>query len=591
MSIKQNIGSFSSDIARISAIIWNADRRLATINISLQILQSILPVASLYFIKDLIEKVVAGDNNLELALQPLILFGVVQLLIAILGQITQYVNNIFQQKISDHLSARVLQKAIDVDYEYYQNSDYHNTLHLAQQQSIHKAGQLLSNFNSALLNSMSLIFLTGFFLSLQSFFAILFVFLSLPLVIVKWRFGYAMLQQEHKLAPEEREAIYLHQLLTNIKIAKEVRVIHFGKVFLNKFKEIRKYIFKQKKIVYKKLTTYSILAEVAEIVAMIIIFGLLTKSALDQTITVGVFVIYIQGFQRLQSTSKNFLQAAVQILQQRIFLKDLFKFLDIEPKQTSQGKNSFPYPQQGLSINNLSFTYPDSSKQILHNISLNCKPGEIIAIVGENGSGKSTLVNLLAKLFSIQSGEITIEGQPIENIANDDFRKNSAFLFQDFEQYFFSVTENIQLGDSSTHKTEQDVKAAAILSGADEFIQKMADGYNTRLGKSFKNGEQISGGQWQKIALARMFYKDVKLVVLDEPTSALDALSEAELFNNIQKTLGDKMMVLISHRLYNLKMASRIYVMQEGEIVEQGSFDELVNNNGHFRHLYDAQKL
>ncbi|TDG38042.1 ABC transporter ATP-binding protein [Pedobacter changchengzhani] len=572
-------------------LLWLSGKKTAIINITIQFLLSLLPIATLYCIKLLIEYLVKPEIAFDKIAEIIILFGISQLLFSIVNQYNTYITGLYQQKLTDHLSLQVLDKAIAVDYEYYENPDYHDNLHLAQQQSVYKASQLLSNFNALLLNSLSLLFLLSFFISLNSLFGLLFLLLSVPLACIKWYSGYATLRMEQKFAPLEREANYLHQVVTGLNFAKEVRLFDFGTSFIKKFRAIRSHIYNSKKGLQSKLMIYSLFAEAAEIIVMALIFGFLAKSVWEKTITLSVFVIYLQGFQRLQTTSRGFLQAIVQVFQQRLFLKDLFSFLNLPAKNLS-GSSSFPMVEVGLSIKNLSFKYPQTEKLVLKDVSINCKPGQIIAIVGENGSGKTTLVKLLAKLYTLQTGAIFIDEVSVNEIEEKEYRLKTAFLFQDFERYFFSVQDNITFdkngGDEDTNAR---VKKAAISSGADTFIQHLTNGYDTRLGRTFQNSEQLSGGQWQKLALARVFYKDAELVVLDEPTSAIDPEAEFELFKHIKEIALNKMVILVSHRLYNLKMASHIYVMHEGNVAEEGSFDQLIENDGLFKKLYDLQKL
>jgi ATP-binding cassette subfamily B protein len=331
-------------------------------------------------------------------------------------------------------------------------------------------------------------------------------------------------------------------------------------------------------------------AEAVEVIAMSLILGFLAKETWEKLLTIGAFVVYIQGLQRLQGASRNFMQALVQVFQLRQFLRDLFAFFDIAGSRLTLGTDSFPSAGSGLEINNLSFTYPNGSRQVLDGINLHCKPGKIIAIVGENGSGKSTLVKLLANLYPVQSGAIRIGGRKTTDIEQSEFRKNTLFLFQDFEKYFFTVEENIALGEPELKPPER-LEQSATLSGAWSFISGLPKGFQTRMGTVFNGSAQLSGGQWQKLVLSRIFYKDARLVILDEPTSALDAHAEAELFRNVKVKLADKMMVLVSHRLYNLKIADYIYMMKNGRIVQEGAFEELVAQEGEFREMYRAQKL
>lgn len=591
LNIAIRISFFIKDIKRIWSLIWIADKRLAVISIVLQLIQAVLPVFSLYYIKELIEALTSKESNSPDSFYiPLIIFGVIQFFLAIIGQYLAYVNTIFGQKLTDYLSGIVLRKATDIDYEYYEQPSYHDTLHLAQQQSMQRAPALLAIFNSVLLNSTSLLSLIIFFFTLKSLFALWFILLSLPLAFIKWRFGHSIVQQERRLVPWVRESNYIHNSLTGASFAKEVRVLGFGNQFIEKFRSIRSYIFDEKRKLNVKLANFSLLAETLEIIVMIALFVMLARSAFYGAITIGTFVIYIQGFQRMQTTSRNFLQSVVQVLQQKDFLKDLFAFLDIEPSSSKGKQLDFPIIKTGLSVRDISFTYPSTDRVVLQDINIDCKPGNIIAIVGENGSGKSTLVKLLSRLYHVQSGSIQIDNVAVSDIAEKQFRQNSIFLFQDYEKHFLTVKENIALGTEYEIDNER-VNAAAILSDSTSFIGKLKNGKDTRLGRMFDKSIQLSGGEWQKLSIARIFYKKPELIVLDEPTSALDALAEALVFRNIKNELNDKMVVLISHRLYNLKLVDHIYVMEAGRITEHGPFDELIKANGHFRKMYEAQKL
>jgi len=584
---------FRKDFYRTILLIWNAGKELSIINCGLLLLQAILPVVSLYYIKLLIDLIVSVDKagfvSFDRALMAIIGFSAAQFVLAVCGQVSAYVNTIQLQKLTDALAGRVLQKAIAVDLEYYENPDYQDTLHMAQQKSEYQAPLLLGNVNALILNSLSLFFLIGFFIKLNWFYAFVFVSVSIPLACIKWYYGYKLFWLEKKYIPMEREANYYHQALTGVSYAKEVRSFGFGNAFIGKYKSIRDTINKAKRNVTRKFTIYSLLAQSVEVIIMAFIFVTMAHNAWWKIIPVSVFVIYLQGFQRLQTASKNFLQSLVQLFQQRLFLKDIFAFFDIKPK-TDSGTISFPVSAKGLSVEHLNFTYPQTGKQVLSNISIDCTPGKIIAIVGENGSGKSTLVKLLAGLYEVQAGSIKIDGINIRDIANGSFRKQSIFLFQDFEKYFLTIEENIALagnGDKGTAAIEDAAKKA----GAEEFILQLSEQYKTRLGRTFQRAEQLSGGQWQKLALARIFYKNAQLIVLDEPTSHIDAIAEYELFENLRAYAKNKMVILISHRLYNLKLADTIYVMKHGAIAEKGSFDELVNRDGIFREMYNKQKL
>jgi ATP-binding cassette subfamily B protein len=581
---------FILDLYKAALLIVKASPYTAAGNFVLLLLQSMLPVASLYFMKLLIELVMQRNTIQFNQVLPVIIgFCSVQLLTSFTTQFSNYMNTIQQQKVSDHLTVLVIEKAASVRYEYYEDPKYHDTLHLAQQQSQFKTISLLNNLNSLLFNGLSLVFLAGLFFSIQWYYALLFVGLALPISIIKWYYSNRLFNLEKKTASLEREASYLHLTLTGISYAKEARLLGYTNAFIQKFRNIRKIIFDSKRKLQSKLTWHSLLADTFEMVIVTFIFFALAKSALEKTITAGVFVIYLQGFQRLQSSAKSILQSLVQLAQQRLFVRDLFGFLSLPSSNEDWATASISKQPEALSIEHVSFIYPGTTREVLKDISLECKRGKIIAIVGENGCGKSTLVKLLGRLYDVEKGKIKIDSVPIQHINAAEFQSTTSFLFQDFEKFFFTVEENIALGVDK--KNDGSMANAASLSGAAPFISGLADNYKTRLGRTFMQSEQLSGGQWQKLSLARVFYKNAPIIILDEPTSSIDALAEYELFSNLKEFSKDKIVVLISHRLYNIKIADHIYVMVEGNIVEEGSFAQLVEQNGLFSRMYAKQKL
>ncbi|GEL10410.1 ATP-binding cassette, subfamily B [Flavobacterium glycines] len=577
------------DYLQILEIIYKASPGNALSYFVLVLFQSVVPVATLYITKEIIDIITTpkGHNFNEIIFW-VIGFCLLQLVASICSQLATYVNGLYQQKVGDYLSKRVLDKAISVDFSYYENPVYHDTLHLAQQQAVFKAAQLLNGFSNLLMQFSSVVMIASMLAYYYWQYAVIIVVLSLPLFAVKWFFSRKSFNEETKLAKIERESNYLQQVLTGLSYAKEVRLFGFGKEFIARYSVLREYLFKQRKSIQNKQNFYSVIIEAGEIVLVGFIFLSLAQNTWEQLITPGLFVIYLQGFQKLQSGTKSFLTALVQLFQHRMFINHLFQFLDIPERISKESIVPFPVKPSKLEINNLHFSYPNTKREILKDISLSCEKGQIIAIVGANGSGKSTLVKLLGKLYDYENGSIVIDGLDLKNIDKETFRENSVFLFQDFEKYFLSVAENISLGAKETNDLEA-LKRAAENSGAKVVIDKLKHGFDTKLGRTFWMGEQLSGGEWQKLALARLFYRDADLVVMDEPTSALDAFSEGELYNSLRDWGKEKMIILVSHRLFQLKKADVIYVMKEGRIVEKGDFDTLIAQKSYFCEMFEDQ--
>lgn len=577
------------DYIQILQIIYKASPGNAVSYFVLVLFQSVVPVLSLYITKEIIDIITnPKGHDFNEVVKLVIGFCVLQLISSVCSQLATYVNSLYQQKVGDYLSRRVLDKAISVDFSYYENPVYHDTLHLAQQQAVFKAAQLLNGFSNLLMQFSSVIMIASMLAYYYWQYAVIIMLLSLPLFAVKWFFSRKSFTEETKLAKTERESNYLQQVLTGLSYAKEVRLFGFGKEFISRYSALRKYLFEQRKSIQNKQNFYSVIIEAGEIVLVGFIFLSLAKNTWEQLITPGLFVIYLQGFQKLQSGTKSFLTALVQLFQHRMFIDHLFQFLAIPEKNANEVVVPFPVKPSKLEIKNLHFSYPDTKREILKDISLSCEKGQIIAIVGANGSGKSTLVKLLGKLYDYKEGSIAIDSIPLKNIDKETFRENSVFLFQDFEKYFMSVGESISLGSKEKINIEK-LKEAVKNSGANVFIDKMKKGFDTKLGRTFWMGEQLSGGEWQKLALARLFYRDADLVVMDEPTSALDAFSESELYNSLRVWGKEKMIILVSHRLFQLKKADVIYVMKNGCIVEKGDFDTLIAQKSYFCEMFEDQ--
>ncbi len=572
--------------------IHKIDKRLAYLNLLSKSVLAITPLILLYLTKRLIDLISTGNLSSNELITLICFFAGTQIFTSIISQFSEYTSTLFQQKVSDRFSARIIQKASRVDYTYFEQPEFHNTLHLAQQQALYRVGQLMPAINSLIASGLSLVFLIVFFISIKAYFLLAFIVLAIPISINKWIQGKRLSNLEFTLAPKEREANYFFQILTGIQWAKENRSFQFGEAFGNRMRGLREHIASLKKNIQRAAMGKNILFDILEIGLMTAAIGYLSWQTMAKLMTLGVFVIYLQGFQRMQSSSKSFFQSILQLFQLRIFFQHLFDFFALpETSDKEDSKENFPEAIHSLQLKNISFTYPNATTPILHDISMNARAGQIVAIVGENGSGKSTLVKLLAKLYRPDVGRFEINGISFDNIKSSAFYEHSAFFFQDYEKYFIEAGQNIHFNVEKITEDESATKAAAEQSGADEFIQNLSSGYQTKLGSVFQGSEQLSGGQWQKLALARIFYKEAKLIVLDEPSSALDAFSELRLYEEIKKNNQDKIVILISHRLYNLKLADHIYVMQDGKILEDGTFNTLINQEGLFQQMYEKQRI
>jgi ATP-binding cassette subfamily B protein len=581
---------YFNEYFRAFGMIWEANPSGFFVQLILQGLLACVPVATLYVTQHLLDQILTVQQLDFQTGQYLLFIALIYVFQIVVSQIQSYISFTNQHQVSAFFSDKILTKSTNIPFEFNENTEYQNSLHLAQQQSLYKIPQVFQVFQLVLVSSFSLIALVSYFFKLLSDFAWWIVFLAIPLSIIKWISGNALAQLDKKLVKQDREANYLHQILVGVNFAKEIKTLHVGTTLIDKFSVLKDFIFRKKRSLTLKLSFFSTVAELMEVAVVLYVMYQLIDLAIAKVIGISVLVIYLQGLQRIQSTLKSFLQSWVQLLQQRVFLSDLFHYLDLN-EESRQVKYFDNHLNNSLDINHLSFKYPESEKWVLSDIDVSIQQGEIIAIVGANGSGKSTLVKLIAGLYQPSNGQIRWKNTVMHQIDSGILSKESTFVFQDFEKYFLSIAEFLGLGWEGMESSPKKIENALKLADADSFVDEFPHKYQSKLGRIFGSGVQISGGQWQKLVIARAFFRDTPLWVFDEPTSSIDALAESKIFENIKAQSKEKVTIIITHRLYNLKFANKILVMDQGRIVEQGTFDELKANSILFNQLYEQQKV
>ena len=580
------------DFLLVYKLLFGLNKKNTLFQFLIALVLGLIPTAILYVTKNLFDQFGhISPTNFNSILIWIALLISLQIFQSFLTNVDNYISFIQEQKITNEIVYKILNKAIAIPYTYYEEAQYQDTLHMAQQQSQQNLPLIYQNFKSFLTQLLTFTILIVYFFTLIKAYAWLILLVAVPLSIIKWYSGFALHRLDKQLVSKERESYYLIHLLTGSAYAKELRTLNFGTYILNRLKDIKAFIFQKKNLLQKKLISLGFLTEILELSILFYILYGLAQMAFTQSIGISLFIVYIQGIQRIQSTLKSLLNSLLQLFQQRRFIQDFNLFLALDREKPIHGSILMDIHGNGLEINQVDFQYPGSTQKTLEQIHLTCQIGQTIAIVGMNGAGKTSLIKLLAGLYSPSQGEIKWNGHLLQELDEAHYKQNSLFVFQDFEKYFLQIKEIIAMGNLDQPIDMEAIQQAARLADAEEFIQQLPHSYETRLGKIFEGGEQISGGQWQKLAIARAFYRPAHLIVLDEPTSALDAISEATIFQNFKKMAANRATILITHRLYNLKLADYIYVMDEGKIVEKGKFDELKNQNGLFKQLFDQQVM
>jgi len=384
--------------------------------------------------------------------------------------------------------------------------------------------------------------------------------------------------------------MYLEMVMAREDYVKEVKLFQLAPTLLGRYEAIFETVYGENRVLILRRGLWSVLLGGLSTAALYGAYVWVVISALDGTISLGDMTMYMVLFKQGQTAFSMSLTSVGLMYEDNLYLSNLYEYLE-QPSPTRSGNaTSGPNPAEGLRFDNVSFRYPGASDLALKDLTLHIKPGQSLAIVGQNGAGKTTLIKLLTRLYEPTGGQILLDGRPLPEWDITALQKRIGVIFQDFNQYQLKVGENIGVGDVDHLNDESRWQDAASQGLADAFIEPMPKGYQTQLGRWFRDGRELSGGQWQKIALSRAFMRqDADILILDEPTAAIDAEAEAAIFERFRHILGSQMAILISHRFSTVRMADRIVVMRSGEVIEEGTHDELMDLDGQYARLFTLQ--
>ncbi|MDZ7817298.1 MAG: ABC transporter ATP-binding protein [Aliarcobacter sp.] len=574
-------------------LIWNASRYLMIAWASILIFLGVLPALQIYLIKPLIDglsnikkenlNLVIGDLYLPIMLLALTLF-----LTPILSSLLSYVRSIQAEKVQNSIRKKIQKKAISLDMEHFEDSIYYDKLHRAHIDAISKPIALLENVGTFFQNILTLFVILIILVPVAWWFPLLLILSIIPSLMISLKFILMLHNHRIKNTKHERKLNYLDYLMTNNESAAEVRTFNLGHYFKKVYWKLKHSIQNEYFSILKSQLKFEILTSLFSFLVVIIVMLFIVNETLNGNITIGSLVMYYFAFTQGQRVLKTLFSNISELYKNIMFIENLFEFLSIDNLKIVYNKKLEKNTTCTIEIKDLYFKYPKSNKYAISNLSINLKPNQVTAIVGTNGSGKSTLIKLLNAFYYPSSGSIKINGEDIKDIEPKSIRKNITILFQNFIKYNLKVKENISLANTTNKISTKELDEISSMVGITELINKLPNEYETVLGRWF-GGVELSGGEWQKIALARAYLKNSKILILDEPTSAMDSWAESKWLEKFKSLCENKTALIITHRFTTAKHADIIHVMKDGQIVESGSHEELINLDSLYAKSWNEQ--
>ncbi|MEC1402117.1 ABC transporter ATP-binding protein [Bacillus subtilis] len=557
-------------------LIFTLERSLFLKLILFSIITGILPIVSLYISQELINSLVTIRKDVSVVISIFLTYLGVSFCSELISQVSEYYNGKFQLNIGYKLNYKVMKKSSNLALKDFENPEIYDKLERVTKEISYKPYQIIQAIITMTTSFVTLLSSIAFLMSWNPKVSLLLLVIPVISLFYFLKIGQQEFFIHWKRAGQERKSWYISYILTHDFSFKELKLYNLKDYLLNKYWDIKKSFIDQDTKILRKKTYLNLIYEIAvQLVGAVIIF-IAIMSAFAGKIMVGNVMSYIRSVSLVQSHSQSIMTSIYSIYNSNLYMNQLYEFLELKEEKNQGHKKQIVEPIHSVIFQNVSFIYPNQGEQTLNHINVSLNKGERIAIVGPNGSGKSTFIKLLTGLYEVQQGDILVNGVNIKELDMDSYMEQIAALFQDFMKYEMTLKENIGFGQidklHQTNKMHQvlDIVKADFLKGHSSYQ------LDTQLGLWFDEGRQLSGGQWQKIALARAYFREASLYILDEPSSALDPIAEKETFDTFFSLSKDKIGIFISHRLVAAKLADRIIVMDKGEIVGIGTHEELL---------------
>jgi ATP-binding cassette subfamily B protein len=603
-SLRERVGALRN-LGPFLKLVWQTSPRLTLGTLLLRLVRAVLPVATLFVGKLIIDEVIrlAGiqgapgsirDWYLSGLIDPLLWLFAAELVLAVLsdvlGRVISLFDSLLSEQFSNTTSVRLMEHAATLDLEDFEDSELQDKLERARRQSSGRMTLTSQLFGQA----QDVITILSFGAGLVVYAPWLILLLAVALVpafLGEAHFNAQSYALAYSRTPEQRELDYVRQTGASVESAKEVKIFALNAFLIQRYRELATAFYQaNRRLAIRRAGWGSALTALGTL-GYYVAYAYIAWRTLTGAFSIGDLTFLAGSFRRLRNLLEGLLIGFSQTAGQALYLDDLFSFFEIEPEiHSPPNPRPFPSPiRDGFVFENVGFSYPGAERWAVRNLNFTLHAGEVLALVGENGAGKTTLVKLLARLYDPDEGRICLDGHDLREYDLDDLRAHIGVIFQDFVRYHLTAAENIAVGRIEARGDRSRIERAAEQSLANEVIEKLPLGYDQIIGKRFRKGTDLSGGEWQKIAIARAYMRDADLLILDEPTASLDARSEFEVFKRFKELSAGKTAVLISHRFSSVRMADRILVLADGTVEAEGTHEELLAAGGRYAELFELQ--